>query len=122
MNISKYSIFLILISSITIGTVWATSTFDDDGIDEVDGSLPVNVVDGVFVTWDTDGTGVANTLRSIGGATIFQFIDDDDPDQVYRIKLLADGSEFQIRDFTNNRTHISIETSSGDMCLGSGCP
>ncbi len=168
LKITHYHLFLIVLAGITTGTVWATSTFDDDAFDEVDGTVPVEIfgdlsVDGGDVVVE-DGAfqftrdGVQTTMRLINNDKniAFQF-EDPDSSQKYLVRsTTGSNGNFELADFANNqlRIDVSIErsngnvgigtntpseqlevkgnihlsdsdskiTSTGDLCLGSGCP
>ena len=107
-------VIISIVAAGSIGTSYALITHGEAV--QINGDL--NLVQGSFNSLRTDGNDLANGMANSGGANVFQFFDVDD-NQVYRMKLLGDGSEFVFQDFTHaNRKDIVIQTATGNIGVG----
>jgi len=107
---------IVAISS--IGTVYALIVHNDAV--NVNGNL--KVVNGNTIGVRTDGGDIGNVLKNSGAANVFSFNDLDD-DQIYRFKLVGDGSEFQFLDYTHsNRRDLTIKTATGNIGINEPNP
>jgi len=109
-------LYLAIIGAVAIGFV-GTSYAIVTHADQVDILGNMNIINANMETVRADGFDTGNGLRNTGGANIFQFWDVDN-NQVNRLILTEDGSEFDFFDVTHARKDIVIKTASGNVGIG----
>jgi len=121
---------LVITGLITFGTAFAATNFglptgipvninDNGDLNVNGGKLRLN--DAGFIADRSDGIQTAFRLLNSGKQTSFQFEDIDDT-HVYVLRFSQGAEAFELIDFTNGRTNISIKTSDGNVGIGKQNP